>query len=453
MTKDPLEPLSAELSTADLGDARRTRRLGKIADLLQQRPASSFPAAAADASELEAVYRFLSNEHVSPGAILEPHIQATVGRATAEPEVLVLHDTTYFTFSGEREGLGRVHVKDHGFWAHFALAVTPDRRALGVVGCQCGTRQGPSRWKSGRRMRELSETEESEHLRWPRMVDEAALRLGTRGVVHVADREADWFELLVHLAETKQHFVIRLAHDRLVEEGRVSDLWEPTRTVAQREAMLSGRAQGGNARQRKRHPSRAPRLAQLQIQGAMARVRSSSSQQSLELNFVRVLELDPPAGSEPVIWNLVTTESVQTEEDLLRVVDIYRARWVIEEFFKAIKTGCAFEKRQLGSYHALLNALAVLTPLAWSLLRLRDTSRRFPEAPGAPLLTPTLLAILRQLGPRPLPAEPTARDVTYAVAALGGHLKRNGDPGWITLGRGFERLLEAEEVLRRCDQS
>jgi hypothetical protein len=32
-----------------------------------------------------------------------------------------------------------------------------------------------------------------------------------------------------------------------------------------------------------------------------------------------------------------------------------------------------------------------------------------------------------------------------AIAKLGGHLKRNGDPGWITLGRGYERLLILEE--------
>jgi hypothetical protein len=34
--------------------------------------------------------------------------------------------------------------------------------------------------------------------------------------------------------------------------------------------------------------------------------------------------------------------------------------------------------------------------------------------------------------------------VLFAVAALGGHLKNNGEPGWQVLGRGMEHLLTLE---------
>ena len=44
-----------------------------------------------------------------------------------------------------------------------------------------------------------------------------------------------------------------------------------------------------------------------------------------------------------------------------------------------------------------------------------------------------------------------------AIAQLGGHIKNNGDPGWIVLGRGYDRLLMLEEgallALAGCDQS
>lgn len=453
MTKTRLESVSSELARAELGDVRRSRRLERIVERMQARPNASFPAIMTDPSELEAVYRFLSSDHVQPDAILEPHLQASVARASIETTVLAVHDTTNFEFMGEREGLGRVHVNDHGFWGHFALAVTPDRRALGLVGWRYGTRHGPSRWKGTRRIKGVGEDEDSEHLRWPELAAEVGERFGPQKVVHVMDREADWFELFESLVDGGQCFVIRLAHDRLVEDGHISDLWEKSEAVAFREVKLSGRAEGDTARARKRHPPRKPRIAQLQIKGASAELRHHKSKRRLPLNFIRVLEIDPPEGCAPVVWNLITTEDVESEEQLLAVVDAYRARWVIEEFFKAIKTGCAFEKRQLCSYGALLNALAVLAPIAWSLLRLRDTGRRFPNAPGDGLLSARLLNILQQLARQPLPEQPTARQVMYAVAALGGHLKRNGDPGWQTLGRGYERLIEAAEVLRRCDQS
>jgi hypothetical protein len=75
------------------------------------------------------------------------------------------------------------------------------------------------------------------------------------------------------------------------------------------------------------------------------------------------------------------------------------------------------------------------------------------------VLTPTQLQVLRRRYRKPLPAEPTARDVLLAVAAIGGHLKRNGEPGWQTLGAGYEKLLtlvEGWELAASsdgCDQS
>src|SRR5262249_40983055 len=44
-----------------------------------------------------------------------------------------------------------------------------------------------------------------------------------------------------------------------------------------------------------------------------------------------------------------------------------------------------------------------------------------------------------------LPAHPTVRDVLLALTAIGGHLKRNGDPGWITIGRGYDDFALARE--------
>jgi hypothetical protein len=32
----------------------------------------------------------------------------------------------------------------------------------------------------------------------------------------------------------------------------------------------------------------------------------------------------------------------------------------------------------------------------------------------------------------------------FAGTALGGHITNNGAPGWLVVGRGFTRLLEAE---------
>ena len=118
---------------------------------------------------------------------------------------------------------------------------------------------------------------------------------------------------------------------------------------------------------------------------------------------------------------------------------------MIEEFFKALKTGCAYEKRQLESLATLLVALALLAPIAWQLLLLRHVAHRLPDGAATAVLSPRQLQALEaapvgtRLGPTP-----TVGDVLLTLARLGGHLRQNGDPGWLVLGRGLQKLLWME---------
>jgi hypothetical protein len=114
--------------------------------------------------------------------------------------------------------------------------------------------------------------------------------------------------------------------------------------------------------------------------------------------------------------------------------------WSTEEFFKALKTGCALETRQLETRHALLNVLALSMLIAWQLLLLRHLFRASPDAPATAALTPTQLRVLSVCGSIPLGPRPTVREALYAVARMGGHVRTNGDPGWLVLGRGMAKL-------------
>src|SRR6185295_1193455 len=106
---------------------------------------------------------------------------------------------------------------------------------------------------------------------------------------------------------------------------------------------------------------------------------------------------------EGLQWFLLTDLPIATSEEIAFAVDCYRARWTIEEYFKALKTGCQYEKRQLESAHSLLNALAVLAPVAWRLLLLRYLARHAPDRPATDALTPKQLEVLQAVAKRPLP--------------------------------------------------
>ena len=179
---------------------------------------------------------------------------------------------------------------------------------------------------------------------------------------------------------------------------------------------------------------------------------------SISVNVVSVKEKNPPPGMEPVDWILFTGEPIETAEDILAVADHYRGRWPIEEYFKALKSGCVFEERQLESKATIVKTLALFVPIAWVLLRMRAASRSSAKASIDTVLTPTQIVILKKETGLPLRKNSSAVDAYLAVARLGGHIKNNGPPGWQVLGRGYAILLMLETGFKigqskACDQS
>ena len=94
----------------------------------------------------------------------------------------------------------------------------------------------------------------------------------------------------------------------------------------------------------------------------------------------------------------------------------FRSRWLSDEYFKALKTGCDIEKRQLESCSTLLVALGVFVPIAWGLLRLRALSRTAPDTPANRVLTPTQLDLLRRHPKAKMSSTASVREALLAVA-------------------------------------
>ena len=466
-----IEPVTAEFEGAELGDPRRTKRLVRLAGQLADVPGRSFPKSLVNTGDLEAGYRFFSNEHVSAEAISAPHRERAWARGSQSDWLLSLEDTTEMRFTGgtQRAGLGRLMNDGQGFYLHTSLLVALDAGAdrpipLGVVAYEILVRgeRGPKRpW------REEYANPNKESLRWMRLmtrVDEAA-DAHLASVIHVADREACKYELLAERAEQQRRFIIRVRGPFLDRAAR-----GPTRSASfVREVDLSPRvtdSSGGRSARK----VRAGRRATLTFQSCPVTLKrpkhvSKERAPEMQLNVVEVREQNAPTGIEPVSWVLVTTESIASDDDVLRVVDAYRARWMIEEYFKALKTGCAFETRQLDSLGSLETALAVFIPIAWQMLLLRGVVRDAPATPPEQVLGPRLLILLVALAApslniwgMKLSKKPTAREVLYAVARMGGHLPNNGPPGWLTIRRGLDDLYALDQAAQmlgfpRCDQS
>jgi Transposase DDE domain len=331
---------------------------------------------------------------------------------------------------------------------------------LGVLRTETWARTRPPR--SDRNQRRVRADPQRESLRWARAVRACEELLGTpTRAIHVMDREGDNYDLFSELQAARARYVIRLANNRKLvgEREKLKQVVERAECLFRREVWVNPRAVG---RPHDRHPARHAREATLAVSAMAVELSRSTnfapgSPPSLKVNIVAVTELDCPKGDEPIAWYLVTNEPIATAEQVAAVVDAYRARWVVEEFFKALKTGCQIEKRQLESYEALRVALAVFLPIAVRLLALRDAARSEPEAPCV-ALSARQLQLLRTCSTRPMSATPSNHEAYMALAALGGHLRSNGPPGWIVLGRAYEKLLILEQgwgaaiAARRSDQ-
>ena len=156
---------------------------------------------------------------------------------------------------------------------------------------------------------------------------------------------------------------------------------------------------------------------------------------------IRVWEPEPPAQvEEPLEWILLCSLPVETAEQLLEKRSWYERRPLIEDFHQVEKTGCGEEQLRFQTAEALLPMLGVLSVVAVRILQLRWWGREQGQAPATAAATPQELTVVRGLG-HPVS---TAREFVRAVAKLGGFLGRrcDGEPGWKTLWRGYQRLQD-----------
>ena len=102
-----------ELADCDFKDKRLGERFHALLSHLAAKPGESLPLACQDWANTKAAYRFLDNDRVDEAEILSGHFEATRVRFEAtDGPILVLHDTTEFSF--KREDIEAVGITRKG---------------------------------------------------------------------------------------------------------------------------------------------------------------------------------------------------------------------------------------------------------------------------------------------------------------------------------------------------
>jgi Transposase DDE domain len=310
--------------------------------------------------------RFLGNAKVTTERIIESWGEGTTA-AVEGRHVLAIQDTSEINFATtaeRRRGLGETgHGNGHGVLLHPLLAVDAENGVcLGLVSGQVWTRKG--RRTVSHDLRDLSDKESK---RWIATVQAAKPRLTKAAMVTVlGDRESDIFALYADAAVGDYHVIARSMHDRKLADGTgLYAAGEAMAVVDQRPILLPARA------------PRPERTAHLKLRfGAVGLGRPQSRflrhlPDGVPLSYVDVREEDAPAGTEPLHWRLLTTHPVTTAEEAWRIAEWYKRRWLIEQFFRILKTqGFKLEDSQVETAERLLKLVAIAAKAAVITLQL-----------------------------------------------------------------------------------
>ena len=451
----PTEWAQMEFSDCPLGDQRRTRRLITAAAQVLARPDGSTPQQTESWADCKALYRLMDCEDVSFEAITQPHHERTRQSGEAGSVSLILNDTTEINYGGQRQaqGLGLVaRNKGRGFFLHTALMRDPARgQVIGLAGQEIFFRRSGQKKGTKNSRRRAADRESAV---WGRLIDQVGRP--PKGVkwLHVCDRGADDYEVYCHAHRQGCGWVVRACRlNRLIRtpEGISTSLEEHLDVQP---------VQGQQTLEVPATAKRAARTAQLELrfvglslpvpQVTNAWIREHAPQEPLTMWIVELIEIDPPADAEPVRWILLTSERVETIEQAQQVVGYYSQRWAIEEYHKALKTGCRVEERYYETADRLERITGLLAIVAVQLLKLRSLAEDEPDRPARHVVptewVDTLAQVRQRSGPRALQLSAKTMTITQFVkhlAGLGGHLGRKSDgrPGWQTLWRGLEKLL------------
>lgn len=441
------EWIAKELAGIELGDKRLNKRVLKLLDAASKQPQSSLNTMFHTRKEIQACYRFFSNDLVTESKIIEPHLKQTQERVRQESVVLCPSDTTSLNYTTRKTLKDSGYLSSNnaqGFFMHTTIAITPDRLHLGVIDQKLWARQKEKTIRSSKE-RERMMLEEKESYRWLeayRSCGELAKKFPATQFIYIADREGDIFELFYEKEKINVDFVIRSKHNRTVysPDEKSSKLFE---------AIENSKILGEISFEIIKREDSTKRQVHQTIQTGTYEIKSRYGAdiplQKTKINVIYLKEVDAPEGEEPIVWRLLTSLPINTQGEVEAIIKYYLCRWEIEVFFKTFKSGCKIEEKSLRNADRLYPLFNLFLIIAWRVNFLLHMSRVTPNISCAYYFEESewragYMAATRNK--ESLTSPPTLSEMMRYIAKLGGHLGRKKDlvPGVKAIWIGICKL-------------
>ena len=342
---------------------------------------------------------------------------------------------------------------------HTAFAITPDGLPLGLLDQKIHSR--PPLPEEVKKLKKRSHNialpiEEKESLKWvDSLRNSNNLGLKNTKVVTVCDREADIYDLFEVACRENSSVLIRARQDRTVNKKSVyskksgDKLWSLTKKFpCQGEVEVTIPA-------RDNKPSRTAilelRFGDFIMNPPKNNIkRKTEKLPNLKLHVLYIIEKDSSEIESPMEWVLLTNIPINNFEEAVEKMRWYCLRWRIEVFHKILKSGLRVEECRLGTADRLIRYLTIMSIIAWRIFFITLIARSDPSLPCTTLLAEEEWKVLytKMHHTKTYPSNPlTIKEAVLWVAKVGGFLarKNDGEPGPITLWRGWKRLFDFTE--------
>lgn len=389
-------------------------------------------------------WRFLANVRVTIDKLIEGWSEET-RHAVGGLHILAVQDSSDFRFPTTAENhrdLGKVKKGTcRGVVLHAMLAIDADSGSLrGLVGGKVWTRSDAP--KRDHRERQIAGKESN---RWIVTAKEAETVLAEASMITVIDdREGDIYAHWARTPNEKVHLLVRAMQDHdLVKGGTLYSFAKRTPFCAS--TVIELRMRDGRPG---RKANVSLRFGSVKISRPKKCIEDDLPE-SVALNFVEVIELHPPKGAEAVHWMLLTTHSVTTAEQAFQIVDWYRMRWTVEQFFRTMKTlGLQVEDSQLQSADRLIKIVAIAAKAAAIVMQLVQSRSGQDDRPASDIFSKAELGALETLNKRYHPTTKLQQNLhrpfslawaAWIIARLGGWTgyATHRPPGPITFHNGL----------------
>jgi hypothetical protein len=382
----------------ELPDLRLVNRLEAIACRMMAKPTLSIPKQNKKWKDIKADYRFYDSSKVQFTRLIQPHISKTKKIAAKMKQILAIQDTCYISYGHHEsvEGLSDIggEYGSKGVILHTTLGIDPNSKHPEIIGLL-------DQYIHHRTSKvDKNETYSERQKRWreSKIWEESSQRISLKNsetqIIEVMDGEGDVFDIINNCLSLRHDFIVRAKNNRCLDE----------------------------------------------VDGKLfSYIQDLKSSGTIKLKVIKLPNQICREANLDVSYSNVKLKGPKSRKN--EIIDWYKCRWIIEEYHKAIKSGCKVEDKQLKTRDRLENFLGVANVVALRILKLRDYARKMPEISAKKIIDPLKVDILIKYNDIKK-EDITIKEYYREVAKIGGFIgrKSDGEPGWQALWQGETEL-------------